>query len=256
MPLPKQLHTILLKYLINFNEDLHQAVGQGCRVFLKPGSQHILKPNIIGVGALQEKGRKQRPKKERKIFPGVRSKMEPNNDVHPPDLCCPISLELLEDPVTTPCCGRTFSRAPLSQYLAGNTACPLCRARIKKKFPHWDVGEVPPNRFVISSLWFWFLQVRHRNIIAMIEHYQLSKKASAEGKSVPRLVLDDDPVWNCVIRPVNDSLGEELPGKFFCAFRFLMFVSVWSFAKRQLAHIRRRRLYVYPSYRQERFYER
>jgi hypothetical protein len=46
---------------------------------------------------------------------------------------------------------------------------------------------------------------------AMVEHYLLSKKASAEGAVVPRLVLDDDPVWHCTVNPVHDSAGEEMP---------------------------------------------
>lgn len=81
--------------------------------------------------------------------------------------------------------------------LQTSKTCPLCRARIKKKFPSFDVDTVPPNR----------------NIQAMVEHYLQTKKAVSDGSVPlpPRLVLDDDPVWHCSVAPVNDHAGEELP---------------------------------------------
>lgn len=45
-------------------------------------------------------------------------------------LLCPISHDLLDDPVTVPCCGNTFSREPLVDwFIAGNyiMTCPMCR---------------------------------------------------------------------------------------------------------------------------------
>lgn len=44
-------------------------------------------------------------------------------------LTCPISLELFVDPVSTSCCGKTFSGELLRQALARNAECPVCRAR-------------------------------------------------------------------------------------------------------------------------------
>lgn len=44
------------------------------------------------------------------------------------ELTCPLTLELLEDPVYVPCCGKAMSRAPLSQHLLSRDNCPLCRA--------------------------------------------------------------------------------------------------------------------------------
>lgn len=47
------------------------------------------------------------------------------------DGTCPITLCPLVDPVTTPCCKRSFSRSPLLVALRHNPSCPLCRADLK-----------------------------------------------------------------------------------------------------------------------------
>ncbi|KAG7379495.1 hypothetical protein PHYBOEH_011925 [Phytophthora boehmeriae] len=44
-------------------------------------------------------------------------------------LTCPISLDLFDDPVTTACCGKTFSSEPLHHAMARNLQCPVCRSR-------------------------------------------------------------------------------------------------------------------------------
>lgn len=47
-----------------------------------------------------------------------------NNIVN--DLTCPITLELFEDPVSVPCCGKACSREALVQHLNIASRCPLC----------------------------------------------------------------------------------------------------------------------------------
>ena len=44
------------------------------------------------------------------------------------DLTCPITLELFDDPITVPCCGKAFSRLALVQHLetAYVKKCPSC----------------------------------------------------------------------------------------------------------------------------------
>ncbi len=44
------------------------------------------------------------------------------------DLRCPITWDYLEDPVTVPCCGRSFSRAALRQVWEQQipAQCPMC----------------------------------------------------------------------------------------------------------------------------------
>ena len=67
-------------------------------------------------------------------------------------LTCPISLELLEDPVSTPCCGNAFSRASLRGVLGAHAACPLCRADIAARFPAFDVETLPKNRTIAAMV--------------------------------------------------------------------------------------------------------
>jgi len=52
------------------------------------------------------------------------------------DLTCPISLELLNDPITTPCCGKAFSRLSLMQhFLYNDKMCPLCKGNLENFDP-------------------------------------------------------------------------------------------------------------------------
>lgn len=51
-------------------------------------------------------------------------------DLAPPDLRCPITWDYLDDPVTLPCCGRSFSRQPLRSIFEeqDDPRCPMCQA--------------------------------------------------------------------------------------------------------------------------------
>lgn len=57
----------------------------------------------------------------------------------------PISLELFEDPVQTPCCGNTLSRSSLKKALP---RCPLCRVDVGMAHPSYNVDDVPTNRAI------------------------------------------------------------------------------------------------------------
>ena len=58
------------------------------------------------------------------------------------DLLCPITLELLDDPVQVPCCGKTVSRAPLIIICETNRICPMCRTELPESFdPNKCVGN-------------------------------------------------------------------------------------------------------------------
>ena len=57
-------------------------------------------------------------------------------------LKCPITLEFLEDPVNTPCCGRAISREAFASSLDHNPSCPLCRTDLSD----FDVSSVPTCR--------------------------------------------------------------------------------------------------------------
>jgi len=65
------------------------------------------------------------------------------------DLTCPITLDLFEDPISVPCCGKAFSRLPLVQYFERKTnkTCPLC----KQNLGDFDVLSAVKN-VVLSGL--------------------------------------------------------------------------------------------------------
>ena len=66
----------------------------------------------------------------------------------PEGLHCPITLELLDDPVSTPCCGNAFSRVSLQAHLQLSDGCPLCRVDLVQTHPEFDVNTAPRNRTI------------------------------------------------------------------------------------------------------------
>lgn len=62
------------------------------------------------------------------------------------DLTCPITGDLFEDPVQTPCCRQPFTRVALAQWLANNSDCPKCRGNIAD----FDVATAPQERTLQS----------------------------------------------------------------------------------------------------------
>lgn len=61
-------------------------------------------------------------------MPGTISPLDPSNFQIPWYFRCPISLELMRDPVTV-CTGQTYDRASIESWVAtGNTTCPVTRA--------------------------------------------------------------------------------------------------------------------------------
>jgi ankyrin repeat protein/uncharacterized protein YegL len=46
------------------------------------------------------------------------------------NLICPITGEVLDDPIIVPCCTKVFSRLPLAQALELRPECPLCRGSL------------------------------------------------------------------------------------------------------------------------------
>ncbi|KAL4176641.1 hypothetical protein KRP22_001582 [Phytophthora ramorum] len=55
------------------------------------------------------------------------------------NLTCPITCELYKEPVTTVCCGKTFSAAVVKQV---NECCPWCRKLNFSTHPNRDVAEL------------------------------------------------------------------------------------------------------------------
>ena len=68
----------------------------------------------------------------------------------PVDFKCPIGQEIMDDPVTTPCC-HTFDKMEITKYFrAGNKIvnCPICRTQISEK-------ELKPNINLKSIIDSW-----------------------------------------------------------------------------------------------------
>ena len=64
-----------------------------------------------------------------------------------PDLLCPITYELLKDPIILPCCNRAISRDSIIQCLESNTSCPICRGDLS------DFNAVlAPRNITLASL--------------------------------------------------------------------------------------------------------
>lgn len=64
------------------------------------------------------------------------------------NLLCPISLDILIDPISVPCCGKSFSRENLvSVFNTGHHKCPTCRHDLNNFDPRKAVKNV-----VIASL--------------------------------------------------------------------------------------------------------
>ena len=59
----------------------------------------------------------------------------------PRELECPITMEILEDPVTAPCCGRTFSRQALQTWTSSVPRCPMCNGNLSKV----KISALPKN---------------------------------------------------------------------------------------------------------------
>eukprot|EP00927_Polykrikos_kofoidii_P001680 TRINITY_DN10643_c0_g2_i1.p1 TRINITY_DN10643_c0_g2~~TRINITY_DN10643_c0_g2_i1.p1 ORF type:complete len:1646 (-),score=259.23 TRINITY_DN10643_c0_g2_i1:238-5175(-) len=115
------------------------------------------------------------------------------------DLLCPISLELLDDPVSTPCCGHAFSRASLRNHLDREESCPLCRASIVEEFPAFDVDAVARNRTLAG------LVEARRNASTNVATD--SEKSPREEKNI----LEHEPRWNCSLTQVVARSGARLP---------------------------------------------
>ncbi|OHT10611.1 hypothetical protein TRFO_20016 [Tritrichomonas foetus] len=64
------------------------------------------------------------------------------------NLRCPITYDIIEDPVQVPCCGKSVSRNGLKQALNFRRECPLCRHDLSD----FDVDNAPTNRDLASVI--------------------------------------------------------------------------------------------------------
>lgn len=120
------------------------------------------------------------------------------------DLRCPISLDLLEDPINTPCCGQAFSRKALISHLKLSNTCAICRVDIKQVFPGFNAADVP----------------RNVNIAGLVEKYAKENSSSPRAEALPKGGLDQDeeraedlepPEWACRVTQLVSPDGTLLP---------------------------------------------
>jgi hypothetical protein len=95
------------------------------------------------------------------------------------DLTCPISLELLDDPICSPCCGRAFSRASLRSHFQTSSDCPICRAPLID----FNVETAP----------------RNVNIAALVSRKDSQPTTSTSQSTQQHAGWGDvgEPMWNC-----------------------------------------------------------
>lgn len=115
---------------------------------------------------------------------------------HSEDLLCPISLELFDDPVSTPCCGHAISRSSLRSHLAREGFCPLCRANIRAEHSSFDVDAVTKNRTIAS------LVDAHRARQAQLAETSAPVEAPVEAAA---------PKWSCSLGPCTTQGGRKIP---------------------------------------------
>src|SRR5579883_755582 len=107
------------------------------------------------------------------------------------NLSCPITMELLENPITVPCCGKAFSRIPLMQYLNSSNAkeCPTCRGDLS----NFDVGNAQKN-VILESLIEEYTKIQNIPV-------NTGNNASKE------LGL---PQWKAIINQLTDNDDQDL----------------------------------------------
>jgi len=90
------------------------------------------------------------------------------------DLTCPITLDPFEDPVTVPCCGKSFSRDPLSMHLQRSDRCPSCNGDLSS----FDVVNAAKNVLLAG----------------LVETFYGVRVASQQG-----------PQWSCEAFPIKSG---------------------------------------------------
>jgi len=112
------------------------------------------------------------------------------------DLTCPITLELFDDPINVPCCGKVFSRLPLNQHLEYNPYCPMCKGDLESFDPLSATKNVVISSMVESLL---KLKTSPSNNQPLPQHHRwkatLSRLKNHKGEKIPigelKLNLED-----------------------------------------------------------------
>ncbi|BCS83255.1 hypothetical protein QLL95_gp0868 [Cotonvirus japonicus] len=108
--------------------------------------------------------------------------IEKENDLHK-DLQCPITNELMEDPIRVPCCGQAFERLAIVQWLETSRTCPWCKENL---------------------ITFDALTARKDILLVRIIDTLKSQKKIIQQHSKHH-------TWNCKVTPIFDLQNKILP---------------------------------------------
>ncbi|XWV25964.1 hypothetical protein QJ857_gp1116 [Tupanvirus soda lake] len=110
------------------------------------------------------------------------------------DLSCPIDLDLFEDPISVPCCGKAFNRLALAQHFDSNydKKCPLCNGNLENFDP------LTAQKNVV--------------IMGLLETFRnLQSGTGTEIKSIlPEHASKKFPKWSAAVNSVYDCYGKEI----------------------------------------------
>ena len=132
------------------------------------------------------------------------------------DLLCPITGELLDDPVCCPACQKAFSRLPLATWFQNShlNKCPTCNAEL----PEFDAMTAPKN-VIIAGLVETF---KNKNVTPVSDQKKqlwsasLSPLIDASGKTLPlaemKVVLEESlfptkPTLVIIILDISGSMA-------------------------------------------------
>ena len=100
----------------------------------------------------------------------------------PIDMCCPISLEIFNDPISLPCCGQAISRQSIIDCMSNSLLCPLCKKSLNK----FNAYTCPKSV----------------NIAYLIENY---KKSLQDSTQMNKKSLENND-WNGIIKIVPTDM--------------------------------------------------
>jgi ankyrin repeat protein/uncharacterized protein YegL len=111
------------------------------------------------------------------------------------DLTCPIDLDLFQDPISVPCCGKAFNRLALVQHLefSHGKKCPMC----KQSLENFDAVNAQKNVLIMSMLES-FIKLDEQ---AKMQNNQLLVKLSGSAPSTNK------PKWMAELVPIVNNYG-------------------------------------------------
>jgi hypothetical protein len=115
------------------------------------------------------------------------------------ELICPITLDLLEDPITVPCCGRSYSRQSLIHCFDLNMRlCPTCRKNLADFNP-----RTAPKNIAISHIINIIKTNQHTNT----NHHSNNNSENTQGNTSSNIGTNLSP--SSIFANVNNIIQNE-----------------------------------------------